>query len=805
MPRRRTFLLADLLVLGFVAFCVVHLAEKPGLPDPYSSYESLIINGTPLHNSDEIEFYLSTHQVGDEVSVAADATVLPVSIHLVQYQSALLDVADALTAIVIVSVGMFVYSRRPEEKAAQVFHRASLLTAMAIAGTRTIFWLGPSGMGASLCALFFLAYSLVSIAFLHFAFVFPTVRWPHYGRILRWLYALGVVIAGWSYVFYLRAANVHSMDLYRTFTVSSMVQNAFGVVLFLSGIGNFVLSYRKTTSTVERKKIRWLLYGLSVGPAPFILLWALPEAFGRSPWISEWAFQVVLLLIPATFAVSILKYRVMDIDVLINRSVVYAIVVGTGVMLYLLVIFVATRLVVSLSTDTPVIIAAAAAALFALGAEPARRRVQAYVDRRFFRVQYNFRASLRELTDELKRCLDIPQLANALVNRIDALLEVERIGFFVLVPPGPKIQPVAHHGFDLLVTHGIRFEAEKLRSQLNLPVALDEKTEHGVEHESGDADVFRRWGMALVFPILSEAKEILGFLVLGPKKSGLRFSADDVDLLFAVTSQAGLAMERITLQKKILLKDAETQRLEELNRLKSYFVSSVSHDLKTPLTSIRMFADILRHRKETAQGEAGEYLEIIEGESDRLTRLINNVLDFARIERGVKEYHFVETDLNELVERTLNTLHYQFKIGGFTVRTELAGEVITLHADPDAITEALVNLLSNAMKYSREQKEIDVKTFIAGEYAAVRIADRGVGISEDELPHVFEPFRRARETGTLGVGGTGLGLTLVKDILDAHRGKIEVESKSGQGSTFTLLLPVGAKDSHREYTDVSIT
>ena len=790
MPRRRTYLFLDLLALIFVALAIAHLTQKSGLPEPLSSAGELTVNGTPLRNSDEIEFFLSAFRINDSISVTPDASVPPVQIALVHYEGGFLIFVDAFTSFAIILVGAFVFVRRPREKAARVFHSAAVFTALAIAGTKTVFWMKPEAFGVSLCALFFVAYAIVPVLFLHFSFVFPSIRWLPYRRLLRWLYAAAILIAVWGFLQYVRAGDARSIELYRRFVISSMVQNAFGVVLFVAGIANFVVAYSKTTSLSARKKLRWVLYGLSIGPAPFILLWSLPEALGSSPWIAEWMFQTVLLLIPLTFAISILRYRLMDIDVLINRSVVYTIVIAAAVVTYLSLLFVATRFVISLTSETSVILATGAAALLALGFEPFKRKVQTYVDRKFFRVQYSFQKSLRQLTDEMKRCLDITQLAETLVGHVDVLLEVERIGFFTLAQPGFRLQPIAHRGFDLLMSHGVRFESEKLSSQLNLPVALDEKTEHGVEHESGDADVFRRWGIALVLPILSGKKEILGFFVLGPKKSGLRFSAEDVDLLAALVAQAGLAMERISLQKELLLEHAETRRLEELNRLKSYFVSSVSHDLKTPLTSIRMFADILRHRGENASGEAGEYLEIIEGESDRLTRLINNVLDFARIERGVKEYKFRETDLNEIVERTLSILQYQFKIGSFNVRTELASEVITIRADPDAIMEALVNLLSNAMKYSTERKEIEIRTFVSDGNCAVRIADKGMGISEEELPHIFEAFRRARETQMLGVGGVGLGLTLVKDIVEAHQGKIEVESEAGKGSTFTLFLPL---------------
>jgi signal transduction histidine kinase len=303
--------------------------------------------------------------------------------------------------------------------------------------------------------------------------------------------------------------------------------------------------------------------------------------------------------------------------------------------------------------------------------------------------------------------------------------------------------------------------------------------------------------MSLVVTMLSEKEEILGFLILGRKKSALRFSFEDVDLLNTIGVQAGLAIERIMLQQRLLLEHEESKRLEDLSRLKSYFVSSVSHDLKTPLTSIRMFAEMLRSGRKFSRKRTKEYLEIIEGESERLSRLINNVLDFAKIERGVMEYHFSEVRLNELLRGILRSLDYQFRMEGFDVRTKFAGTDPILHADPDAVTEAVMNLVSNAMKYSQKNKSIKVSTFRKNHFAGVRVEDRGIGIAGEELKTIFQPFVRGKNESARQVGGAGLGLSLVKYIVDAHGGRIEVVSTPGKGSSFTVLLPLQSSEDRR--------
>lgn len=595
-PRTYARYVIDFLAVLFVVSAIFHETQKAGLPTEFASTESIVLDGVPLASGNEIEFALSAYRIGDLVQVAPAPGSPPVAVQLVPYYNWPLVALDAFMAIILIGLGLFVSVYGPDAEGANVFHLGSLTIAMALTGTRTIYAMQPPWFGMLLCIIFFLAYTNLPAVFAHFTLVFPAIRLKNYRRIVAALYAAGCAIAVWSGWEYLRAVDGRSVGLLRQFLAGSMVQNGFAVLLIVAGILNFSSTYRQTATAADRRKLRWVFYGLLIGPAPFVFLWALPEALGSTPWVAEWLFKLFLLLIPVTFAISIVRYRVMDIDLLINRSLVYGVVIGAGGVAYALLLVWAANALTSYTHEASIIVLTCAAALFAVGFDPARRRVQAFVDRRFFRVQYSFRESLRSITDRLKKSLEVRQVARALVERIDQVLPVERIGFFTLRQPGYRIQVLEQQGFDLLVAHGARFEVENLRSKLNLPVGLDGQIEPGVVHEPADAGVFRRWGLALVFPILSEAKEILGFMVLGPKKSGVRFTVEDVDLLAAAAAEAGMAIERISLQEKLLLEHAEAKRLDELNRLKSYFVSSVSHDLKTPLTSIRMFAELLRDR-----------------------------------------------------------------------------------------------------------------------------------------------------------------------------------------------------------------
>ncbi len=796
MPQRRNY---SRVLPAFIILCAffylaasLHQIQKADLPgvlsNPAQSHV-LSIDGVPVSSPDDIEFFLGAYHIGDPVRVELSTVTGNVvqETRLVSYYPPSTVAVNTLTGLLIFSFGVFVYLKRRQEDASLIYCLASATVAAAMFGTKTIYAIHPLWLGTTLCVIFFFAYTMMPVFFLHFTFLFPAVRWKHFQRWLSWLYAAGAGIAVWQAWIYIRAATAHSLEMFRASVGGEMFQNAFVFLILLLSVLNFILSYRSAESLSDKKKLRWMLFGLSIGPTPFIFLWALPQALGLPPQISEVVFKLILLLIPISFTISIVRYRLLDIDVIINRSAVYVTVIAL-----LLAVYVGIIGLLATSIRTPsVYVSAAAAVVVALAFEPLRRSVQRFVDKQFFRVRYNYREAQRRLIEGIKDCLDPRQLGEYVVNQIQELIPIERIGFFALRQPGHRLELVAHHDFEVLVRHGVRFDREHLRTDLKKALALDESIDPGLPYESANTEVFRRWGMALVFPMLSEGDEILGFLVLGSKKSGGRFTVEDVDLLTTVSIQAGVAMERITLQRELLLKQEETRRLEELNQLKSFFVSSVSHDLKTPLTSIKMFAELLRSKKKISVKGAGDYLEIIEGESDRLTRLINNVLDFAKMERGVKEYHFSEVEVNETVTMVLRSMTYQFKMGKFRVSTHIGKREYGIHADSDALAEAVINLLSNAMKYSGERKEISVSTFRAKGHVGVSVKDCGIGIPEDKFENLFDPFYRVNEIQTQRVGGVGLGLSIVKHVMDAHGGKIEVKSSPGEGSTFTLLFPTG--------------
>ena len=227
-----------------------------------------------------------------------------------------------------------------------------------------------------------------------------------------------------------------------------------------------------------------------------------------------------------------------------------------------------------------------------------------------------------------------------------------------------------------------------------------------------------------------------------------------------------------------------------LARLKSDFVSNVSHELRTPLALIRLYAETLELGRITTQEKKNEYYSIIRKESERLSALINNILDFSRIEAGAKEYDFRETDIAELVRNTLDSYRYQIEQQGFALEEQIDPGIPAVKVDREAIARALVNLVNNALKYSDNEKFLGIRLYREQSVLKLEVSDRGIGIERNEQSRIFDKFYRTCDPLVHNTKGSGLGLSLVRHITRAHGGDVEVESTPGRGSKFTLSLPL---------------
>ncbi|HWR36787.1 MAG TPA: HAMP domain-containing sensor histidine kinase [Clostridia bacterium] len=277
-------------------------------------------------------------------------------------------------------------------------------------------------------------------------------------------------------------------------------------------------------------------------------------------------------------------------------------------------------------------------------------------------------------------------------------------------------------------------------------------------------------------------------LVLGIKLRGTTIA--DMSHRFLRTNFIILGALSLLLGGGILLTYRNVTREVALAKLKSDFVSNVSHELRTPLSLIRLYAETLELGRLPNAEKQHEYYQIIRKESERLTALINNILDFSRIEAGRKEYEFRETDLADLVRSTLESYRFQIEQNGFQLEQKIDDNLPQLQVDREAIARSLVNLVNNAVKYSSEDKFLSVSLYRSNGSVKLEVSDHGIGIPPCEQHKIFDKFYRVGDPLVHNTKGSGLGLSLVRHIVHAHGGYIFVDSVPGRGSKFIISLPV---------------
>ncbi|MCS7023918.1 MAG: HAMP domain-containing histidine kinase [Bryobacteraceae bacterium] len=230
-------------------------------------------------------------------------------------------------------------------------------------------------------------------------------------------------------------------------------------------------------------------------------------------------------------------------------------------------------------------------------------------------------------------------------------------------------------------------------------------------------------------------------------------------------------------------------RERRLAEMKSAFVSNVSHEMKTPVSVIQMYAEMMELGRVRDPEKLRDYCRAIQKESQRLSRFMEDILECAKLESGKREFSFSRVDLCEVVERAVEEFEPAALSAGCELQLESSGPLFA-RADAKALSQVLHNLLSNALKYSADVKEIRVVVRKQGGQAAISVADRGIGIPEPEQRRIFEKFHRAESELTHNTKGTGLGLAIADHIVRAHQGRIAVASKPGEGSCFTIFLPL---------------
>lgn len=768
--------------LSIYGFSLLH--HRPGFPPDIDRASVIRFDGYPVHKSDELNFLLSGKAIGNRTTVVCLTSRGPetrTTVLVPYYSQAPFPVIYLIIGLINLAIGLAVFLLKPEDVLARIFFWGMVAFSCAVIISGDFYGVGPGPMTYVPGFIFHILYPLAPAVLLHFSLALS-------GRLKRVQYLVvygpALILAAVINGLYLASILKGSLPLFRRELQAVYILRWYILAFIAVILVRLILRFRKTEREEEKAQIQWILYGLVIGLLPFILMYQIPRTLDLSPVLSEEVSSVFFIVIPLAFAVAIVKFKLMHIELVINRSLVYAFLTVLLVSLYLFSLELFRLLFARVIKGSQTALSLAATIVVAAAFHPAQKRVQGFVDKAFFRQSYDARQAVLKFSDQAQRIADFEGLADLFLARLNIALPMEQLHLAVYDGEEARADLRLVRGSESTVK-GLALGIWSGDNVLARSAAVHFSA--GVDF-SGEAFLeLHRVELALRLPFNNRA--LRGFAAFGRKKSGARYAFDDLEFLAALLAELALHLERIKLQEEVIYERASKEKLDELNKLKTEFISSVSHELRTPLSSLQGLVEILQSGTFKDASRREKVLEIMAGESNRLSRFLHNILDYGKMEQNVKTYELQETALQPLVEEVAGLFRFGGESQGVTITLGLPSSPIVLNLDRDAVKQALINLIDNAIKYSAGRKEVEVQIVSGAREVEVRVRDWGIGIRPEERDKVFDKFYRAASASRHNPQGVGLGLKIVKHIMEAHGGTVRVEPAPGQGTVFILAFP----------------
>lgn len=765
------------------------LAQSTGIPAEDLPAAAVRVDGFEVRDvENDFYFVAATHRIGDPVEFVFHKNGEEISVRSPlerYYAPGTFPTVYLLTGLAGFIIGFLVDLLRPGDRRARILFWLTLAfsSAVMISGD----WYGVQGRALNLVpgALFLISYTLTPALLLRFSLTFSP---PGRGSSVRWLHVVSLLFGAFFVAVLVSSLLQPSAEIFRLKRYFIFFRIYFALICVATAV-HLVRAYRVAPSRERKAQVKWVLSGLLAGLGPFLLLYQVPLGLNIRPLIGEEAGSYLFILLPLFLAMAIFKHRLMDIDLLLSRGVVYSFLTAVTIGVYLLAVEILKQIFVGGARTgrrgIPVAAALVAAAVFA----PARKRIQVLVDKAFFRYSRDYRRAVAGFAAAAQNAFGSEDLFSHLENTLAETLPVEKVGGLAISTGSGTQEPA------IVLRSGLDDDAVAsllpVRPDPEVPWAVERSVDSQEGLDFGRTGLLESIGYEAALPISAGEGAASGWVFIGRKRSGLRFTEDDLELLRTLVAEFALALGRVRLQEEVIYERASREKSEELSRLKTEFISSVSHELRTPMTSLLGLSQLLQSGKVRDKERRDRLLELMSGECGRLARFLNNVFDFSRIEQGVKQYELRETDLRPLTVEVVDLVRSAMEEDSRDILVEAPERPFCVRADSDAVRQALLNLLDNAVRYSEKGEPVFVRLAENADGVELTVEDRGLGIPADDRERIFEAFFRSPAAVRHDPKGVGLGLKIVKHIMAAHGGTVGLRSEPGRGSAFTLKFPKG--------------
>ncbi len=765
------------------------------------------LDGRELADGAYLAFLLDERRVGERVllEVERDGQRARVEAGLVRSLDLGLVVLNFIAGLLVWAFGMLLAMQGEGGG-----HRLFWLTAMCFSAALFTYW--PENRlllphGDKLSWLLHLACAPLAAALLaHFALVYPEDRRGRLARGLTPLLYLPALALGALGVAWLARARAGLVpEEVRAYV--ALLERGLGahqaLFLFLA-LGLLARSAWRAEEHAARQRARWLFAGLGLGMLPQVLARELPLAMQLDPWLPEQVTLVCMWAAPVAFTISVSRHRLLDVDRVLQRSLVYALVTGFVVAAYLGLVWLGDALSPRAWDGSATGVRLLAVLLLAAAFAPARDLVQRLVERALFRQRTDQRQALLSFSRFLAKVPDLHGLRDALAELLLRVMDTQRLKVLVADDAGLvlyELQPPALSG-----------RQEPVRLEVASLALLDAGARSGAFTPEIIPTDLR--GTEVLVPLRTEGR-LVGLITLGPKESGQTYSDEERAFVNAVAAQTAVAFDRARALK--LLQDmnqrleqmvfVRTQqlagandrlaeqysRLQQLDDMKEALTRMVVHDLKNPVATILLGLEILdRDQVDELPSQVRSTLDIISATMRDIQDLVANLLDVHRMEAGELKLERRPVCLREIMEAAAARVAViaRYRKVEVAVRDETGGRV---QVDQALLVRLLVNLLSNAVKFATRASEVEVSAAPGPDGGArLEVTNRGPLIPASLHARIFEKFFQVEDRAGGPFAGTGLGLTFCKLVAEAHGGRIQVESPPAgraDGARFAVWLP----------------
>ena len=778
-------------LLGLILFlwglrCQLRVSMLPSAFDRDGLAYPAVCAGAVAGSSEQLRFLAEGWPPGSTLRiVAADGGEINVTLDRAHTSGYL--VLTCLSGLFFWGVATFIFAPRVGRPGVREFYWISFLYGLAVMIGGVYYHHDPDWLHLACGFLQIACLACLPVVFVGLTLAFPRhseglARWRRWLPVL-WLLAGALILwqgaAFWSYFREPGPPAGAALVLPQ--------QVADTVMVVQVALGCFILywSYSRLELTRERKQVRWLFWGFSLGAMPYVFLRTLPSLCGLGPLLPASADRVLEMALPTAFVFAVIRHQFLDIDVIIRRSLLYAILAAGTVILYLAGVVALGRQVEAGASGPAAILLVVIGLVAGVAFHPLRCAIGGWVDRTFFKLEHDHEQALRALERDLDTVSSQSELAGLLARCLGETLRPQ--SHAVLVPDGEQLQVAGDENAGEA--------AAWLACYLRLPspgvgiLAAAHSTSLPEVESSDFPGVLAEAGFVVAMPL--GPGEEAGLFLLGRRQTERRYLDTDLSFLERCAVAATAALARIRLVQQVAEETLARRRLDELNRLKSDFLSRVAHDLRTPLASISWsVANLLDGVAGDLSPNQAEYLQSMQAAASLLNRLVENLLEISRFERGVFEIERERIELLPVLEQAVLTV--KPLAVSKRVTFELQGEKLAqpVHGNAEKLTEVVVNLLENAVKFSPPDGEVTI-SITAGEadWQEFVVRDQGPGLDQQEGTSLFARFEQGRPSPYSQQHGFGLGLYIVKSYLEMMGGEVSAANHPDGGAIFTCRLP----------------